>query len=62
MASTVANPPWTMGWEVDGAAALGVSFSQFRFTVAFFLSVVAGAIFQLLPKNPKGELYKAQCA
>ncbi len=54
MSSTVANPPGALGWELHGAEALGVSFSQFRFTIAFFLSVIAGAAFRLFP-NPRGE-------
>jgi lysophospholipid acyltransferase len=48
-----------MGWELHGAEALGVSFSQFRFTIAFFLSVVAGAVFRLLPNPRARHVYSA---
>ena len=53
MASTAAAPPLGMPWEVAGAEALGVSFSTFRFTLAFLLSVVAGMMFRLI-ESPRG--------
>ncbi len=55
MAATAAAPPLGMPWEVAGAEALGVSFSAFRFTLAFLLSVVAGMMFRLI-ESPRGGL------
>lgn len=48
-----------MDWEVAGAAALGVSFSTFRFTVAFFLSVVAGSVFRVIRNPTARHVYSA---
>lgn len=57
--STVSNPPWAMQWEIKGSETLGISFSSFRFTVAFLLSVLAGPIFRLI-RTPRGRhLYSA---
>jgi lysophospholipid acyltransferase len=59
MSSTVASPPGPTGWEANAADALGVSCSQFRFTVAFFLSVVVGALFRVLPNPRSRHIYAA---
>lgn len=36
-------------WELGAAAAAGLTLSQFRFTLAFFLSVAAGALLRFIP-------------
>ena len=36
-------------WERNGAAAVGLTLSMFRFTVAFFASIAVGAIFRFIP-------------
>mmetsp|Transcript_19134 Transcript_19134/g.57764 ORF Transcript_19134/g.57764 Transcript_19134/m.57764 type:complete len:484 (-) Transcript_19134:1770-3221(-) len=59
MSSTAAAPPLGMQWEVNGAEALGVSFSTFRFTLAFLLSVVAGMIFRLIKTPRARHIYAA---
>jgi lysophospholipid acyltransferase len=61
MSSTVASPPGPTGWEANAADALGVSFSQFRFTVAFFLSVVVGALFRVLPSPRSESVFRIAC-
>ena len=42
-------------WELDAVAASGLTISQLRFTLSFFLSIPVAIVLRLLP-TPKSEL------
>ena len=51
-------PP--QAWELQTAASAGLTISQFRFTLAFILSVVVGAILRKVP-TVRGEPRALSC-
>lgn len=38
-------------WELNACASAGLTISQFRFTVAFLLSVLVGAFLRVVPRR-----------
>ena len=49
-------PP--QAWELQAGASAGLTISQFRFAVAFILSVVVGAILRKVP-TVRGAIQRA---
>ncbi|KAL3156423.1 hypothetical protein ABBQ38_000734 [Trebouxia sp. C0009 RCD-2024] len=47
----------SFGWESDLAAALGLTGSELRFTISFFLSVVASWLWRFVPTTKGRHLY-----